>query len=68
MKGLYFYRGETITKYGEGWLGAVEDLNIYKTIDDVKNAIDKQQGGFPTGRIPKRHGKSIKIIGSFIVL
>lgn len=64
MKGLYFYRGETIMQYGNGWTASPGDFNIYKTVNDAKNAIDKQQGGFPTNRIPKRHGKPIKVVGN----
>ena len=65
MKGLYFYRGEAITRYGGGWFARSGDLNIYSTIDDAKNAIDKYLGGYSTGRIPKRHDKPINIIGVF---
>lgn len=63
--GVYIYRGEVITLYCGGWMGRAGDFNIYKTVDDCKNAIDKYLGGFSGRCIPKRHGKPIRIIGQF---
>ena len=65
MKKIYFYRGETIWHYENGWLTRDNDPNIYKTVNDAKNAIDKFLGGTPTARIAKRTGEPIKIIGQF---
>lgn len=64
-KRIYFYRGNIITPYKKGWFSRSGDLNIYKTINDAKNAIDKHLGGFPTAKVPKRNNKPIKIIGIF---
>ena len=66
---VYFYRNAAITKYQDGWMiDCGYDFNIYKTLDDAKNAIDKHLGGFAWNRygtIPRRSDKPIKIIGKF---
>jgi hypothetical protein len=75
MKGLYCYRNEMIQKTpcNKGWYFK-DDINvdIYKTIEDAKNAIDKRDGLIPenNGReILKRYDKPIKVIGkmTFVV-
>ena len=45
---FYFYRGETIERFGKGWMwmeescrGESTGIPIYKTIEDAKNAIRK---------------------------
>lgn len=47
FNGLYFYRGYTITRMLGGWWYD-GDLNIYKTIQDAKNAINKHIDGTHT--------------------
>lgn len=48
IKGIYFYRGYTITNMLGGWWYE-GDLNIYKTIQDAKNAIRKHLDGTQKG-------------------
>ena len=51
MNGLYFYRGEMIERFGDGWVWSEEmtwgfDTGpIYRTIEDAKNAIRKALDG-----------------------
>lgn len=48
---LYFYRGETIEPFAEGWCWAEETTRgnlvspVYQTIEDTKNAIRKYLDG-----------------------
>lgn len=63
-KSVYFYRNICILPYKNGYM-IDNDLNIYKTIDDCKNAIDNKYG-LKNTIIPKRYDKPIKIIGQFI--
>ena len=42
--GFYFHRDKIITRFLGGWW-IDGDLNIYKTISDAKNAIDKIHDG-----------------------
>ena len=44
MIGIYFYRGYTITQMFGGWWFE-NDLRIYKTVRDAKNAIKKHLDG-----------------------
>ena len=45
--GYYFYRGETIEKFGNGWMWVEEacrghnTVPIYKALKDARNAINK---------------------------
>lgn len=57
MKGLYFYRGHTITDMLGGWWFD-GDIRIYKTIRDAKNAIKK--------RIDGTHDAEPRIIGEAV--
>ena len=72
MERLYFYRNQIIQKTpcSKGWYWKVDlEVEVYKTINDAKNAIDKYDGctcSPKTGIIPKRHDKPIKIIGKMI--
>ena len=73
MESIYPYRNEIIqrTPCGKGWYYYTESIehNIYKTITDTKNAIDKKDGNTcspKTGIIPKRMDNPIKIIGKMI--
>ncbi len=54
FKGLYFYRGRTITRMLGGWWFD-GDIRIYKTIKDAKNAINKLIDG--------THNAEPKILG-----
>lgn len=71
MKGMYFYNNCMIWRYKNGWITDVfdcSDPNIYKTINDAKNAIDLKLGNIPCSKssgIPDRYGKPLKIIGTF---
>lgn len=71
MTSMYFYRNEIIQKTpcGKGWYFEDNKIvtNIYKTITDAKNAIDKCDGNFFStkgGIVPKRRNKPIEIIGT----
>jgi hypothetical protein len=72
MDSIYFYRHEIIqrTPCNKGWYWKTDlEVDIYKTINDAKNAIDKRDGNTcspKTGIIPKRLNKPIKIIGKMI--
>jgi hypothetical protein len=73
MDSMYFYRHEIIqrTSCGKGWYFYTEKIehDIYKTIIDAKNAIDKRDGNIysPKTHIePKRHERPINIIGKMI--
>lgn len=52
MRSYYFYRGEMIERFGGGWCWSEEmcrgketGIPIYKTIEDVRNAIRKYNDG-----------------------
>lgn len=82
MYGFYPYRQEIIerTPCGKGWYFYTNnkgwlfytnnaEINIYKTIQDAMNAIDKRDGNLYSikgGMIPKRREKPIEIIGKMI--
>jgi hypothetical protein len=59
---VYFFRGETITKLSKGW-EVSGSFNIYQTLNDAKNYVDKITGGY---FYQKRHERinDIKIIGT----
>lgn len=60
MGGLYFYRNEVIKREGDQWIviGYFQGLTIepilYKTLDNAKNAIDKNLGGYSGRCMPNR--------------
>lgn len=52
MKNYYFYRGEMIERFENGWCWTEEmcrgndhGIPVYKTIEDAKNAIRKYLDG-----------------------
>jgi len=52
MRRYYFYRGEAIERFGNGWCwseemcrGKCTGIPVYRTIEDVKNAIRKYIDG-----------------------
>ena len=52
MSGYYFYRGEMIERFGNGWCwseemcrGNATGIPVYKTIEDARNAIRKTLDG-----------------------
>lgn len=69
MKGMYFYRDKMIqrTPCNKGWYFKDDlEVDVYKTITDALNAIDKKDGNFYStkgGVVPKRRDKPIEIIG-----
>jgi hypothetical protein len=69
---MYFYRNQIIrqTPSGKGWFWEDDlEVEIYKTIHDAMNAIDKWDNNTcnsKTGIIPKRLDKPIKIIGKMM--
>jgi hypothetical protein len=69
MNKLYFYNHLIISKtdVGKGYYIMSNSLTytIYKTLDDVKNSIDKEYG-YRKNIPPKRSNKPIKIIGHMI--
>ena len=63
---VYFHRGESIIKLERGY--EVEgSFDIYKTLEDARNFIDKRMGGYcnPFNRPPERHNRmdNIRVIG-----
>ena len=52
MKQYYWYRGQMIERFGEGWCwteemcrGKDHGIPVYKTIEDARNAIRKFMDG-----------------------
>ena len=49
-RGMYFYRGDMIERFGRGWVLSQEQVTketgpIYRTVADAKNAINKYLDG-----------------------
>jgi hypothetical protein len=57
-KKIHFYRGITIMKNsinnGYKWTTFEIDDIYSNSIDDMKNKIDKNLGGYATSKVPKR--------------
>lgn len=72
MKSIYFYRNEIIQKTpcNKGWYYKNDiEVDVYKTIEDAKNAIDKTDNVIPENKgkeILKRYDKPIRVIGKMI--
>ena len=67
----YIYRSEVICKHQDGWfvIGYFEGMTlnpvVYKTLDDAKNAIDKNLGGYSGKCMPNRWLKDEKLKCSY---
>ncbi|MFS0643737.1 hypothetical protein [Siminovitchia sp. 179-K 8D1 HS] len=57
MKKIHFYRGEIImlNTFNDKGKWTVYELNLYAdSLDEIKNKIDKNLGGYATNKKPKR--------------